>query len=142
MSKLGEQDYFYINRLASANDINVFEENLAKIDWNWKRVYKHLKKKSKVKKTSFKKPNRAHNKLYIEWRELVLADANYHCVICGSVKNMHAHHKESYHANHELRLDPDNGVALCKSCHWDFHKMFGTHNNTDEQWRLYYSLKR
>lgn len=142
MKTLTDEDYFYIYKLASAKQINVVDENLAKVSWNWRRVYKRFKKKTKRNERVAKPRNRVHDKLYVEWRELVLADADYRCVICGTVKNIHAHHKESYHANHELRLDPDNGVALCKSCHWDFHKLFGTRNNTDEQWRLYYSMKR
>jgi 5-methylcytosine-specific restriction endonuclease McrA len=141
MKTLTDEDYFYIYKLASAKQINVFEENQAKVSWNWRRVYKRFKKNGKIRER-VKKPNRVIDKFYVEWRELVMADANYSCVICGSVKDLHAHHKESYHANHALRLDPDNGVALCKGCHWDFHKLFGTHNNTDEQWRLYYSMKR
>lgn len=130
---------FYLDRLAAARLIPL-NESPAKIRWNWRRVYKKLK--SEKSRTNSKKPRRVHGKPYQEWRELVLANSNFRCVICDTTKNLQAHHIESYHANPHLRLDPDNGVTLCKRCHDDFHSLFGWRNNTDGQWRTYYSIKK
>lgn len=46
------------------------------------------------------------------------------CVSCGSVEDLHAHH--IYPATIlSLRVDPSNGVALCRDCHVEFHRRYG-----------------
>lgn len=141
MKSSTQKDCFYLEKLAAARPITPGESQ-AKIQWNWRRVYKRLQRKRGIKLPKSKTPKRVHGKGYSEWRELVLVNTDFRCAICDTLVNVQAHHIESYHANPQLRLDPDNGVALCKRCHDDFHFTFGWRNNTEEQWRTYYSLKK
>jgi len=71
--------------------------------------------------------------LYNEWRKSVYERDGYRCVCCDSNRNLHAHHIYSYHSHPELRVDIDNGITLCKDCHYEFHKQFGFKNSTKEQ---------
>lgn len=52
-------------------------------------------------------------------REVILRDKK--CVRCGVRETLQAHHVKSYAKNPELRLDINNGVALCPPCHHAQH---------------------
>lgn len=59
-----------------------------------------------------------------EWKALVrgvLARDGYHCVRCGAPKrekgSLHTHHLRPWSEATEVRMDPDNLVTLCRSCH-------------------------
>lgn len=60
---------------------------------------------------------------YKSWRDKVYKRDNWTCQKCGarSKKNkkvaIEAHHIKSWSEYPELRLDIDNGITLCKSCH-------------------------
>lgn len=43
---------------------------------------------------------------------------DYICEICGGSAE-HAHHIESKKLQPFLALDPDNGLAVCKKCHYE-----------------------
>lgn len=60
------------------------------------------------------------NRPYVDpyWTKEVLKQANYQCEICGSEDNLTAHHIESATLNPILANDIDNGICLCKSCHY------------------------
>ena len=60
---------------------------------------------------------------YRIWRAKVIRKDS-RCVICGSLKNRHAHHIN--HASYfpELRFEVSNGVCLCANCHINFHTNF------------------
>jgi len=60
---------------------------------------------------------------YRVWRAQVIRRDS-RCVICGSLQNRHAHHKN--HATYfpELRFEVENGVCLCSGCHSQFHNNF------------------
>jgi 5-methylcytosine-specific restriction endonuclease McrA len=67
---------------------------------------------------------------YIEWRKQVYERDNYTCQKCGTVGGrLNAHHKESYASNKKLRVDINNGVTMCITCHKEFHKLYGNKNN-------------
>lgn len=64
-----------------------------------------------------------HTPKYREWRTSVFERDKYRCVNCGKVGGeLQAHHIKSYAKHKDLRLDINNGVTLCKSCHKDIHK--------------------
>lgn len=46
----------------------------------------------------------------------------------------HAHHLESWVDNEDLRFDINNGISLCKKCHYLFHRSYGNGYNTKEQY--------
>lgn len=68
-----------------------------------------------------------------KWSRSVHEKNNFKCVICGSNKNIEAHHLDSWNSAEEKRFDVKNGVTLCKSCHKEFHKKYGYGYNTKEQ---------
>jgi hypothetical protein len=61
-----------------------------------------------------------------EWVKIVLENANYECEICGSIEKLNAHHIIPVSINPLLAEDIDNGVCLCKKCHYEIvHKLPG-----------------
>ena len=76
---------------------------------------------------------------YREWVQKIYQRDNYTCQCCGKRGiTLNAHHIESYADNPDLRLDINNGATLCEECHSNkyensFHRIYGTHNNTKEQ---------
>ena len=74
-----------------------------------------------------------------KWKKEVHKRDNDTCVCCGkeNLSPKYAHHLESYNTNENLRYDVDNGVTLCKECHFNFHKIYGVKNNTRKQFEEY-----
>jgi hypothetical protein len=69
---------------------------------------------------------------YHEWKTAVFAASDWKCSkcglehgtvckCCGTILYLHAHHIRSFADNEEARYDPENGIALCKSCHASEH---------------------
>jgi hypothetical protein len=78
---------------------------------------------------------------YRDWRNAVFAKYDYRCAICNiRVRNLNAHHLDSFHAFPEKRFDIENGICLCNQHHKDFHKQYGRKNNTNVQFFEYQSL--
>ena len=64
---------------------------------------------------------------YNAWRlEVVSRDKV--CQCCGSEKHPRAHHIFSYENYPKLRVDPHNGIRLCKWCHGKYHSHYGISN--------------
>lgn len=82
---------------------------------------------------------RSKNPAYRIWQISILKLYDFKCVQCGDSRggNLNAHHIENYSSNKEKRLDINNGVCLCKSCHIKFHKLFGFKNNNREQLEVF-----
>lgn len=76
---------------------------------------------------------------YKNWRLSVLSRDGNICQICGDDQELEAHHLKSFADNSGHRLDLDNGVCLCHTCHIVFHLDYGYGDNTPEQ---YASFKR
>lgn len=71
-------------------------------------------------------------KSYHEWKESVLAKAQWHCEVCGVEHGsvckccgartlLHAHHIISFADDPDKRYEVSNGKALCQNCHFDEH---------------------
>lgn len=53
------------------------------------------------------------------WSKEVLKRANYKCEYCGKQAE-HAHHIRPKKLDPGFALDPDNGLACCKNCHYKY----------------------
>lgn len=62
---------------------------------------------------------------YQQWRKEVFKRDNYKCLICGSAKDIKAHHMKPYSKFKGYRLITGNGITLCASCHDLLHKTIG-----------------
>ena len=67
------------------------------------------------------------------WRNSVRERDKWTCRRCGSIKQIHAHHLFNFFDYPALRFDINNGVSLCRECHFIFHKQYGQRKNTQEQ---------
>lgn len=61
---------------------------------------------------------------YDYWRNQVL-ERDKVCQCCGDDKSLEVHHIFSYKYEDALRINPENGIVLCKSCHTNYHKKYG-----------------
>jgi hypothetical protein len=64
------------------------------------------------------------SKKYKEWVDDIYKRDYYTCQECGikcQAGNIVAHHIESFTDCPELRFDVNNGVTLCRSCHFKLH---------------------
>ena len=68
------------------------------------------------------------------WREAVFARDNWTCQKTGKKGGeLHPHHILNFSQYPELRFAINNGITLSKESHREFHKIYGTKNNTKEQ---------
>ena len=61
---------------------------------------------------------------YKKWRTSVFERDGFMCRQCGSKNGLNAHHIAQWAKTEEgspLRFDINNGVTLCKDCHFDAH---------------------
>lgn len=79
--------------------------------------------------------------LYNQWRKKVYARCGFKCVICGSTKQLNAHHLDSWSWAINRRYDVDNGTTLCKKHHDEFHNIFGKNHNTVGQFEQFKIMK-
>lgn len=84
-----------------------------------------------------------------EWRKRVFQRDGYLCQICldKTHNKLQAHHFYSFSAYPKLRYNINNGITLCEQCHSNhykgsFHQIYGTHNNTPEQFEKYANERR
>lgn len=69
------------------------------------------------------------------WTYDVLVKSNFTCDKCKERGgSLHAHHLNGFNKFPEQRLDPENGVCLCSSCHDTFHNTYGRGDNTVDQY--------
>jgi len=71
------------------------------------------------------------------WREEVLRrqrieyNINYNfCEMCESKENLQVHHEKPQKTHPGMTLDPDNGIILCKKCHYKIGHKTGTECST------------
>lgn len=68
-------------------------------------------------------------KNYGYFRHQVLERDNHKCVNCGETSNLEVHHIYSFKNHLELGDDVSNGITLCKSCHQEYHNIYGYDSN-------------
>lgn len=66
---------------------------------------------------------------YKKWRVLVYKRDHYQCQICGSKKEINAHHLFGWKEYPDKRFDVNNGITLCKECHIKVHQKYGWTSN-------------
>jgi len=72
---------------------------------------------------------------YKKWALKVKERDNFTCEKCnkkGNSRTIHAHHINDYFEYEDDRLDLDNGISLCNSCHNKFHNRYKGQNATEE----------
>ena len=71
---------------------------------------------------------------YVAWRTAVFARDGYACKKCG-IKGIaiEAHHIDGFSEFPERRLDIDNGIVFCTTCHRAFHHQYGRLHNRQSQ---------
>ncbi|HNZ28160.1 MAG TPA: HNH endonuclease [Spirochaetota bacterium] len=57
-----------------------------------------------------------------KWSESVKHRDNYKCQECGGKENIQAHHVKEYSKYENIRYDINNGITLCKKCHYEKHR--------------------
>ena len=75
---------------------------------------------------------------YKEWRKIVYKRDYWTCQRCHQKGlRINAHHIKNYISFPEGRIDPNNGITLCKNCHISFHSKYGNKNNNEQQLKEY-----
>lgn len=59
---------------------------------------------------------------YKKWKIAVLNRDSFKCQECGGTNELHVHHISPFSTNEELRFSVDNGITLCKTCHYKHHR--------------------
>lgn len=87
--------------------------------------------------------------LYLDWRTAIFKRDNYLCQCCKNPNNnrLNAHHIYQFSKYPSVRLEPNNGIALCTNCHdstvkGSFHNIYGTKNITPELLESYINNRR
>lgn len=71
---------------------------------------------------------------YKNWRKEIFKRDDYRCQCCNERGGkLHGHHILNFSDHSDLMFDINNGITLCKRCHYKFHKKYKKHDNTREQ---------
>lgn len=100
----------------SAVDELIDKKYLVREDVTTLRIV-HLYENNGIGETHKKRNNYSYRK----WRKSVI-ERDGKCGMCGSEKDLEAHHIKHFAEYPELALDLNNGLTLCKSCHKKLHR--------------------
>mgnify|MGYP006349497135 CR=1 FL=1 len=62
---------------------------------------------------------------YQFWRNSIFNRDQYKCMLCNEGGTLNAHHIIGVSVDISLIFDINNGITLCKKCHFDFHSKHG-----------------
>ena len=84
---------------------------------------------------------------YTRFRNAVKEKDQCRCIVCGSTQDIEVHHLYPFSNYNADRFDENNGVCVCAEhhsikCPNSFHSIFGTRNNTPEQFESYVNYMR
>lgn len=99
---------------------------------NCKPVGKNHPRHNPNSKFLYKRNGQKHR----EWSRLIFKRDNFRCVICGSTNKIQAHHLNGWNWDYKNHFNINNGATLCshkEGCHKKFHKIYGSGNNTIDQ---------
>lgn len=69
-----------------------------------------------------------------KWRNKIFVRDDWTCRKCKRRGiELHAHHILGFSESHRLKFNINNGISLCKECHWRFHKLYGRKNNKTKE---------
>ena len=93
---------------------------------NWNYNSNITDKERKIKRNNLE---------YVDFVKRVIERDNHTCQYCGKECNHDAevHHLDGYDWCIEKRTDDTNGITLCKTCHKNFHSLYGYGGNTKGQ---------
>lgn len=88
-----------------------------------------------------------HSSLYDTYRLEVFKKDHFQCIICGTHKDLQAHHIYPFANYLNERLNPEKSCTLCKIHHacgqiGSFHDVYGNMANTPEQLQEYVNSER
>lgn len=66
-----------------------------------------------------------HDRRVRQWRREVIERDAYSCVKCKAHTDLHAHHIVPWSDYPKGRIDINNGITLCETCHSHEHKDIG-----------------
>lgn len=76
------------------------------------------------------------------WRIQIFQRDKHTCQLCYKKSGfLNAHHLNSYSDYKDLRYDIKNGICLCKSCHYEFHKFYGLRHTNKTKFISYLNYK-
>lgn len=67
------------------------------------------------------------------WARMVKELGECECAICGATSNLQAHHILPRSQYPEYANDLNNGLCLCRRCHYLYHN--GKYDSTGDQWQ-------
>jgi hypothetical protein len=83
---------------------------------------------------SLERQREMQSEKYKEWRNSVFKRDEYECQKCKQIGyGLNAHHIKDYSENKAERFNIKNGITLCKSCHTEFHKLYGRKNVSEKE---------
>jgi len=57
-----------------------------------------------------------------DWKLKCLERDDYRCQKCNEIEGLHIHHIIPFSKNKELRHSLENGITLCRRCHYEIHR--------------------
>lgn len=68
-----------------------------------------------------------------QWSKEIKIRDGHICQKCGATDDLESHHIYNHFDYPELRTNIDNGICLCKLCHFRFHNKYGKRYNNEKQ---------